>query len=288
MAADPSAPITDFNQATAVTPDPADPSVFRAELRSEWRFGPGINGGTLMATAGRALSESLGSPANHRDPFAITAYFVSAAVPGPASVYVTPLKTGRSTSTVAARFAQPAQDGTETDRFHVLATYGNLDSLGDEVHTSANPPSLPPPDQCVRATEVMPDFYLDAVPIMGQVDLRLDPATTGWTAGNPSGTGMARGWLRMPDGHAPDPLLLLMAVDLLPPVSFDLGVYAPAPTVELTVHVRANPARGWLRLTHSTRNYACGYLEEDAEVWDSNDRLVAQSRQLAVVRKPRG
>jgi hypothetical protein len=49
------------------------------------------------------------------------------------------------------------------------------------------------------------------------------------------------------------------------------------------VHVRAWPAPGWLRLKHSTRNFAHGYLEEDAEVWDSTDRLVAQSRQLARV-----
>jgi hypothetical protein len=30
-----------------------------------------------------------------------------------------------------------------------------------------------------------------------------------------------------------------------------------------------------------------GYLEEDAEVWDSQDRLVALSRQLARASSPR-
>src|SRR5450759_3720952 len=53
------------------------------------------------------------------------------------------------------------------------------------------------------------------------------------------------------------------------------------PTLEMTVHVRAVPTAGWLRVTAHTRNLAGGYLEEDAEVWDSADRLVAQSRQLA-------
>jgi hypothetical protein len=43
----------------------------------------------------------------------------------------------------------------------------------------------------------------------------------------------------------------------------------------------------WLRVRVSTRNLAEGLLEEDAEVWDSSDRLVAQARQLArVPRKP--
>ena len=51
--------------------------------------------------------------------------------------------------------------------------------------------------------------------------------------------------------------------------------------LELTAHVRAKPAPGWLRVRVSTRNFAGGLLEEDAEVWDSRGRLVAQSRQLA-------
>ena len=54
-----------------------------------------------------------------------------------------------------------------------------------------------------------------------------------------------------------------------------------APTLELTVHVRARPAPGWLMLRHETRNVAGGMFEEDCEVWDAAGRLVAQSRQLA-------
>jgi hypothetical protein len=87
----------------------------------------------------------------------------------------------------------------------------------------------------------------------------------------------------MADGREPDPLSLLLAVDALPPVTFDLGIAGWAPTLELSAHVRARPAPGWLRVRVSTRNLAGGLLEEDAEVWDSTDRLVAQSRQLARV-----
>ncbi|MCV2463732.1 thioesterase family protein, partial [Streptomyces sp. ICN988] len=54
--------------------------------------------------------------------------------------------------------------------------------------------------------------------------------------------------------------------------------------VDLTAHVRCRPAPGPLRVSITTRNLAGGFLEEDAEVWDSADRLVAQSRQLARVR----
>ena len=92
-----------------------------------------------------------------------------------------------------------------------------------------------------------------------------------------------QGWLRTADGRDPDPMLLLLAVDALPPVTFDLGYTGWTPTLELTAHVRARPAPGWLRVRISTRNPAGGLLEEDAEVWDSAGRLVAQSRQLAAV-----
>ena len=51
------------------------------------------------------------------------------------------------------------------------------------------------------------------------------------------------------------------------------------------MHVRARPAPGWLRCRFSTRYISDGFMEEDGELWDSNDRLVALSRQLALLPK---
>jgi hypothetical protein len=48
------------------------------------------------------------------------------------------------------------------------------------------------------------------------------------------------------------------------------------------VHVRGVPAPGPLRCVFRTRFVHGGLLEEDGEVWDARDRLVAQSRQLAL------
>ncbi len=75
--------------------------------------------------------------------------------------------------------------------------------------------------------------------------------------------------------------MVLFALDALPPVTFDLGLPGWAPTVELTAHVRGDPAPGWLLVRHETRHVAGGHFEEDAAVWDATGRLVAQSRQLA-------
>jgi acyl-CoA thioesterase len=276
---------SEFDEGSAVTPRAGEPGVHDAELGAGWRIGGGVNGGLLLAIAGRALSTELGRTGGehrpaHPDPLAISAYYLTPGVPGPATVRTSVVRRGRAVSTGQASLLQDDGVGGEVERVRLLATYGDLESVGGDITTSASPPDLPPPDQCVSAAQAPPDFLKHAS-LLQRLDLRLDPATTGWAVGKPSGNGVIRGWLRMADGREPDPLLLLLAVDALPPVAFELGLPGWTPTLELTVHVRARPAPGWLRVSLTNRTLAGGFLEEDAEVWDSQGRLVALSRQLA-------
>jgi hypothetical protein len=88
--------------------------------------------------------------------------------------------------------------------------------------------------------------------------------------------------MRFADGREPDLLSLPLFVDAVAPAALELGLRRMT-TVELTVHLRARPAPGWLAFRTATRYLAGGYFEEDAEIWDSAGRLVAQSRQLALV-----
>jgi acyl-CoA thioesterase len=74
---------------------------------------------------------------------------------------------------------------------------------------------------------------------------------------------------------------LPLIVDAAPPAVLELGIAST--TVELTVHLRARPAPGWLACRISTKYVAGGYHEEDFEAWDSAGTLVAQSRQLALL-----
>ena len=272
---------SEFDTGIAVTPRAGDPATYDAELGAGWQIGAGINGGMLLATVANALRESLsdGEGEGHADPLSMSAYYLSASKPGPARIDTTVLRRGGSMSTAEASLSQ---EGSE--RLRVLATYGDLAALPDDVRTTATPPELPPVEECV-ASDQSPPSFLEQAGLLQRLDLRLDPAYVGWAVGKPSGTGRIQGWLRMADGREPDPLLLLLALDALPPVTFDLGMLGWVPTLELTAHVRAVPAPGWLRVTHATRNLAGGLLEEDAEVWDEEGRLVAQSRQLA--RAPR-
>ncbi|GAA3226263.1 thioesterase family protein [Actinocorallia longicatena] len=263
--------ISEFERATAST---LVDGVATAEIADSWGTGgPAPNGGYLLALVTRAL----GRVSAHPHPMTVTAHYLRPAAPGPATITTEVIRSGRTlTSAQASLF----QDGKE--RIRVLAGFGDLESLPDDVRTSAEPPVLPQVEDCFEA----PDSFKRLVTLLGHADLRVDPATAGWAAGAPSGRGEMRSWFRLADGQEPDPCTLLFAVDALPPVAFEMGVQGWVPTLELTVHVRALPAPGWLRVVASTRNLAGGHLEEDVEIWDSKDRLVAQSRQLARVVGP--
>jgi hypothetical protein len=81
-------------------------------------------------------------------------------------------------------------------------------------------------------------------------------------------------------------LSLLLIADAFPPPVFQVMTAAGwVPTVELTVHVRATPAPGPLRCVFTAHVVQGGMFEEDGEIWDSNDTLVAQSRQIGLVSK---
>ena len=217
------------------------------------------------------------------DPFSVSGYFLTAATPGPAVVRTEVVRCGGSISTGQASVYQTGADGAEVERLRVIAHYGDLDKLPDEARTTAAPPALPPVEDCAPSAAA-PDSIAGPKGrrgLLDRIDLRLDPATVGWAVGKPSGKGEMRGWFALADGREPDPLSLLLAVDAFPPTAFDLGVRGWVPTLELTAHIRARPAPGPLRVCIGTRNLAGGLLEEDAEVWDSAGRLVAQSRQLA-------
>jgi hypothetical protein len=146
------------------------------------------------------------------------------------------------------------------------------------------PPDIPPIEDCV---DLGP--WRGSVSAEGdqgyamQVSMLLDPATTGWHDGDPSGVPEMRGYFGLREARDPDAYLLALAVDGLPPVVFGLGATGWAPTVELTWYMRAVPCPGQLRVAARCRHVGGGWFDEEAEVWDAAGALVAQSRQLARV-----
>ena len=91
--------------------------------------------------------------------------------------------------------------------------------------------------------------------------------------------------MRFRESRDPDLCSLALLVDAAAPVVFVLEA-SGSTTLELTVHLRARPAPGWLACRAQTRYVIGGHHEEDFEIWDSDAKLVAQSRQLALLPAP--
>ncbi len=258
--------VVTFAEATAVEPTGGDR--YSANIAPGWDVLGNANGGYLLAVAARAASEA----AEGRLPVSITGHFLAPGRPGPVTLTTHIEKRGRRYTTVRATMS----DATK----HVLSVLGSFADLPDEEHpvvrVETRPPELPPVTECipVAPTDTFPP------PFMGKIDLRLHPEDALFNSGVPR----FRGWFRLLDDEPIDAFGLLVAVDAFPPTAFNAQLpIAWTPTLELTTHIRRQAVAGWLRCQFRTRFISDGFVEEDGEVWDGSGRLVAQSRQLALV-----
>lgn len=279
--------MTEFDDAVALHPqhsgtesDAPSGAVLLAEVNDGWLIGAAMNGGILMALGTAAVTDAARAAGGGPDVVAFSAHFLSAGEPGSYELSTQVLRVGRTFSTAEVAIRQG-----EHERVRMLATLADLGAASEPVHRQLPPPVLPPPSECIPAT-MAPREFIDPIRILQRLDLLIDPATAGFGLGAPSGAGELRGWIRLADGREPDLASLPFFLDAFPPVSFDLGAMGWAPTIEFTGHLRAHPAPGWLRVRLTTSNVMGGLLEEDCVIWDSRDRVVAQSRQLAGVRMP--
>ena len=243
---------------------------YEVSLDPGWAVGGKPHGGYLLRTAvERALDDA------HPHPMVVSAHYLSSPDAGAAVVEVERLRTGRRVASSRVRLTQGEQA-----RVEVLLSHGTL--LSEEDFWSAPdsaPPALPPLEDCPRVPTTGPSGR--HVGYFDHVDLRLDMATAQWALGKPQRQAVVQGWMRRDDGADASPLDLVVFADAMPPVTFDLGLMGWVPTLELTVFLRGLAAPGWLRVVQRARLLRDGWLDEECEIWDSEDRLVAQARQLA-------
>jgi hypothetical protein len=265
------------------THDPGVPGhvTLDAEVDAGWGIGTKPNGGYLLALLanGAAAAAAEVEGLAHPDPMTASAHYLSAPGPGPVEVRAEVLRRGKRLSQVRSRLVQ---DGT--NRVEATFTLGRLDPEAEPWWDDAPPPpdTTPEPD-CPRSPAVSAAGGF-AVPMLERVELRLDPALTGFAVGAPTGRGELRGWLRFADGRPFDARSLLLAVDALPPATFDLGSTGWVPTFALTAYVRRVPAPGPLLVRQRARLVEDDVVDEACDVWDARGRLVAQATQLAGVR----
>ena len=121
--------------------------------------------------------------------------------------------------------------------------------------------------------------------LFSQLDIRLDPICTGWLSGNLSDTSESKGWIKFKNNRPFDVLSILLIADSFPPpILSSQGMVAWVPTIEFSVNIRNMPTTKWLKCIFRTRFITCGLLEEDGEIWDEADKLIAISRQIAQYR----
>jgi acyl-CoA thioesterase len=246
------------------------PGVFAATVTDRWNALTGSpNGGYLLAIVLRTLSAVM----PHPDPIVVSAFYLRPGAAGPAEVRTEIARSGRR---VATGEASLFQDGKEAVR--LVATFGDLSKADGRTLLLNQPPDLPPADQCVDPLASGP---IPGLTIVDRFDYRM-PEQPGWAQGSPTGRPSMELWMRFSDGREPDLLALPLLVDAAAPAVLEIGETGSA-TIELTVHLRARPAPGWLACRMSTRHVIGGYHEEDFEIWDSKGNLVAQSRQLALL-----
>jgi hypothetical protein len=267
---------SEFDAATAVTgaTDGEGIGLYTGEIIDGWDIRGNANGGYLLAIAVRAMLQASGRP----HPVSVTAHYLAPGRPGPVEARTEVVKVGRRFTTVTCSLV--TVEGREMLR--VLGVFGDVRAGAaqpDFVHGA--PPDVPPFDRCVPRSSASMGF---AAGFLDRLDVRLDPETAPLESDERSGRAEVRGWFAFADGRPPDPLSLVLAADGFPPAVFHLELPSGwVPTVELTVHVRDVPAPGPLRAVFRTRFVTNGMFEEDSELWDSAGRLVAMSRQLALL-----
>jgi hypothetical protein len=149
--------------------------------------------------------------------------------------------------------------------------------------SGATPVDLPPPADCPRSSTEAPCGAF-RIHILDVVEQRLDPAVTGFQRGEPTGRGEFAGWLRLADGADWDPLSLVVAVDAMPPIGYDLGAPGWEPTMRLSAYVRRLPAPGPIRIHVTATEVGGGQVDHVVRAWDSKDRLVVQATQICALR----
>lgn len=261
--------MTRFDRDTAVT-RLAD-GAYEAHLDRGWWITHGPNGGYLAAIFVRALAAATDDPDRHARSLGI--HYALPPEEGPVRIEVTRERSGRRLTSLSARMLQH-------DRVVALALAAF--SRGREALElqQAAMPEAPPPDECAP--------HEARIPIHERYETR-------WPVQEPGRPRRAESlaWIRSAEPRVVDAPLVAAYTDALPP-----ALYAWAdpetpvgglPTVDLTVHFRTpTPLDGarvgdWCLAVFRSRVAHEGFVEEDGEVWSRDGRLLAQSRQLAVV-----
>ena len=120
-----------------------------------------------------------------------------------------------------------------------------------------------------------------------QLSCRVHPRHAWWDRdlGSDEADARCSSYMQM-EGGIPDQFVLSFYVDVAPPVvSNKYGPLGWIPTYSLTTHIRQMPTTEILFADFKATDINKGYFEQDCNIWDLNENLVASSRQLTRILK---
>ncbi len=248
---------------------------YKTEISNNWSINGNPNGGYLLAILANAMQQK----SNKKDATICTASYLSKTLPGPADLVLSNIGRSNHFDRWEARLLQ---DGME--KIRAMGTFSGpfsgIDTTRTDKQYEKSPPDLSPKEDCMQ------------IPPMGNysvyenMEVRLDPRCAGWFTGSLIDISEHKGWIRFQDNRLFDAPALLLAADAFPPPVFtSQGMVAWVPTIEFSVNIRNIPTTPWLKCIFRTHFINNGILEEDGEIWDENDELIAVSRQIAQFRK---
>jgi len=262
-----------FDRDTSVTA--ATPGVFEGRIDAGWWIERGPNGGYVAAVFLRALTGAVVDKA--RTPRSLTVHYLAPPGEGPVRIETTVERTGRLMTFVSGRMRQG-------DRLVATAQAAFAPPLPGIEFSDVQPPDVPRPD-AVSTLPPLPDA--PAMPMRERYEQR-------WAVGDPPFSGasqaVAGGWIRLNPAEgakATDHVLVAALTDSwMPPIFTRIDARLGVPTIDLTIHFRAPMPpgdAGWFLVVFRSQMAADGFVEEDGEVWSEDGRLLAHSRQLAVL-----
>lgn len=246
---------------------------FAAEMGERWWVERGPNGGYVAAVVLRAIQRAAASA---RAPRSLTVQFPRAPLAGPVEITV---RTEREGHTVTFLSARMEQDGElQATAMAVLA-----DDLDVSGYEELKMPTVEPPAELYS-----PDpAKVAGMPAMFQnYSVRSALGEQAFSGGAPySGV-----WIRAREPRLLDAPLAAAILDAWFPAPFiKLDGPVPAPTIDYTVHFRAPlpepgaSAEDPYLATFRSGLARGGFVEEDGELWSQDGKLLAQSRQLALL-----
>lgn len=250
---------------------------FEATITDRWWIVTGPNGGLLAALLLRATEAVVAERRPELAPRILTVQYLAGPQEGPVRLDAAIEREGR-------RVAFTTVTMTQGERTICQAKVTFAAALGDEFDVADQVmPAVPAPADCPQHDRRA--SYGNARTRWERRDVRLDEP------------GTIAGWLRLDPPVPVDAAVLALMCDNLPP---SLRAHEPDPelaerlhttTIELSVYFRRatldlEPDAHCLTVLRSA-SAVDGLHQEEAEVWSPDGRLLATSRQLALVfRRP--